>query len=256
MRYLGFSGHAPVPFENDWLMPQESLAGYLREIRRLREGYESRISILLGLEVDYLPPIITPTAPHITALGLDYTIGSIHFLGRYPDGTHWSVDHNHAETLKGIRSSFDGDVRAAVCEYYRRICNMVSSACPDVVGHLDIVKKYNISPTGDSLFAESAEWYRRAVFEALDAVAESGAVMEVNTGALARGITAEAYPSQWVVDACHFREIPLMINADAHDPSQLTACHDIAAAMLARAGYAQCMILTPEGWETSPLGER
>jgi histidinol-phosphatase (PHP family) len=130
---------------------------------------------------------------------------------------------------------------------------MVSTACPDIVGHLDLIKKCSISPRGEPLFCESEEWYHREVMECLDAIAASRAVLEVNTGAVAKGTTAEAYPSQWIVEACREREIPLMINADAHRPDQLTAGHDVGVRMLVGAGYDHTMLLTPEGWQPESI---
>ncbi len=253
MLYLGFSGHAPVPFDNDWLTPEADLSSYLSEIRGLRERYAGRIAIFVGLEVDYLPGVISPASPHIRDLGLDHVIGSVHFLGRHPGGRYWTVDHNHEETVTGIAASFGGSVEEAVREYYRRIGDMAVSTRPDIIGHFDIVKKFSADKTGPCLFSESAAWYREAVCGALDAVASSGSIVEVNTGALGRGITTEAYPSSWILQECRKREIPAMMSCDAHRPEELLDRRETAADMLRSAGYTTHTLLTPEGWRSFQL---
>src|SRR5208337_3549451 len=87
MPRLGFSGHNVVPFPTDWTMPAEQLDSYLREVRAVREEYRGRIEIFLGIEADFIPGITSPTHPRIRELNLDFTIGSVHFVGP-ADGDH------------------------------------------------------------------------------------------------------------------------------------------------------------------------
>lgn len=55
---LGFSAHAPVPFDCNWAVPQSRLKAYITEILGLKEQYQSDLQIYLGLEVDYFPDIL------------------------------------------------------------------------------------------------------------------------------------------------------------------------------------------------------
>ena len=54
LRALGFSCHAPLPFQADWVLPKSSLPVYIREISALKKKYAEKIEVYLGLEVDYL----------------------------------------------------------------------------------------------------------------------------------------------------------------------------------------------------------
>ena len=47
---IGFSGHAPMPFDAPWAMTPAGAAEYWREVSRLKEKYRGRIKILLGPE--------------------------------------------------------------------------------------------------------------------------------------------------------------------------------------------------------------
>jgi len=47
---FGFSGHAPLPFKNDWTMSKKDLLPYLIEAKRLKENYKNDIELKIGLK--------------------------------------------------------------------------------------------------------------------------------------------------------------------------------------------------------------
>lgn len=58
---LGFSSHAPLPFETIWNMDWSDLPAYAGVIRELKQRYAPRgMNILLGLEIDYIPGLCGP----------------------------------------------------------------------------------------------------------------------------------------------------------------------------------------------------
>ena len=69
---VGLSGHSFTPHDTCYCMSREGTLQYIDEVKRLREKYEGRIKVLLGLEMDYYAD--TDTAPY------DYIIGSVHYL--------------------------------------------------------------------------------------------------------------------------------------------------------------------------------
>jgi histidinol-phosphatase (PHP family) len=175
MPRLGFSGHNVVPFATEWTMPAERLASYLEEVRAAKERYRGNVDILLGMEADFIPGMTSPVAPRIRELGLDFTVGSVHFVGP-EDGDHaWTVDGPAEELETAIREGFGGSARRVVERYYRLLAMMAETAAPDIIGHFDIVKKNN---RDGRHFHEEEPWYRAAVREALEAVKESGSVLE------------------------------------------------------------------------------
>jgi len=244
LRTLGFSAHAPVPFPCAWTLPPTLLPEYLATARVLQNSCAGRLEVLVGLEVDYIPEIISPAAAQIQALNLDFTVGSVHFIGRLAGGELWTADGPAEELEQGVQESFNGGFRKAVEEYYRRIAAMVSSSPPDIVGHFDVIKKNNRE---GKYFSENAGWYRAAVALALDAVAASPCILEINTGGIVRGTSGTLYPSEWILAEALRREIPVMINTDAHWPDQLDGFYNEAASILREIGFRELTQIGREG---------
>ncbi len=222
---LGFSCHAPLPFPCDWVLSEEGFSVYAKEVGALKERYASRLQIYLGLEVDYLRGLSGPAHPAIRARGLDYTIGSVHFLDDPASGAHNEIDGSPEGYARCLASSFGGDIRAMVREYYRLVREMAAQSPPEIIGHLDVIKKNN---PGERYFSESEAWYREEVGRTLEAVAASGAILEVNTGGLARRKTDSVYPSPWILTESAALGIPTTISSDAHDPKQIAFHFDEA----------------------------
>jgi histidinol-phosphatase (PHP family) len=231
--HLGFSSHAPVPFPCAWTMPPARLPEYAAAIRALATVLESpRVS--LGMEIDWVPDIGFVYDYRANPLRLDYVIGSVHFLGILPDGSRFTVDGPPEELEAGLLGCFGGDARALVEAYYAAVVAMLKDGPVDLVGHLDLVKKNN---AGNRYFDENARWYRDALLGALAAVAASGAVLEVNSGGLARGRCHELYPAPWAIAEANRLGIPVLVTSDCHDPDGLTGAVDIAEAAVREAGY-------------------
>jgi histidinol-phosphatase (PHP family) len=242
-RYLGFSGHAPMDLPSDWLMSRANLARYLSDYRALSDG-DTGVRLFLGLEVDYLPGYSLPT--RAVWPGLDYVIGSVHYVVSPRRGEPgWTVDGPAAELDLGLDVDFGGDMRALVEAYYGCVARMVSESPPDIVAHFDLIKKNN---RDGRRFDEAASWYRKAALDALDALAVSGCVAEVNTGALNRGTLDTVYPSPWLLQEFRRRGIRMAVSSDAHRSEHLDGHFDRALRELADAGYRTRVELTEDGW--------
>lgn len=87
MLAYGFSSHVPMPFFCAWSMKAENLAVYNEQIEKLKLEYKGRVQIYRSLEIDYIPGLIGPQTSFIKEANLDYTIGSIHFVDRFADGS-------------------------------------------------------------------------------------------------------------------------------------------------------------------------
>lgn len=245
MKALGFSSHAPVPFPTDWIMKIERLEEYCRTVRALRLEYDGRIDVRLGLEIEYIPGLTGPRNPLFGACGLEYTIGSVHFVDRFEDGEHWSVDSTLEIFERGLSEIFGGDARRAVERYYTLVREMLVEQAPDILGHLDVVKKFN---PDNRFFQDSAPWYREAAFETLEAVARSGVILEVNTGQLARKSQTEANPGPWILERARELAVPVTLNSDAHHPDLVAGEFENTAALLLEIGFEKLMVLGRDGW--------
>jgi histidinol-phosphatase (PHP family) len=252
VRAYGFSSHAPVPFDCNWSMKPEALSAYVSEIQQIKEKWQSDIQIYCGLEVDYIPGIFGPKSPILTNVGLDYTIGSIHFVDAFPDGRRWEIDGLHTFFLQGLKEIFKGDIGRAVSRYFELTRQMIEQECPNVVGHLDKIK---MQSEEGSLFSESADWYREEIMQTLQVIADVGVTVEVNTRGLYKKKVDETYPSRWVLEQMLLMNIPVMLNSDAHHPNEITQCFSESAKQLLEVGYRELCVLLDGKWQSVGFNE-
>lgn len=229
----GFSDHAPIPAGDIGSMKMDQLPEYSRKIDAMRAAYGGRIRVYKSLEVDYLPGVMNVNSPHILEAGLDYTVGAVHYVETLSDGMPWSFQRPNPVFEQGIREIFGGEARKMVERYYELVREMVENHPPDVVAHLDRIKKRNVD---GGYWDEHADWYVRAYEETLEAIAASGVILEVNTRGLYREDSGETYPSRWMVRRAHERGVPLQVNSDAHEVPHITAGYDFAYAALREMG--------------------
>jgi histidinol-phosphatase (PHP family) len=244
---LGLSGHAPCAIASEWHMKAADLPGYTAQARALAADNAPGLEILVGLEADYFPGVVSPRAVREDT-GVDFVIGSVHYLGRCADGTPWTVDGSADELTRGVRESFGGDIRRALARYFDLVGAMAASERPDIIGHFDLVKKHN-----RGLFDEQADWYHAAMAGALDAIRGSGSVVEVNTGAVSRGYRADYYPGDATLAVMARMGIPVTLGSDAHRPQHVAAHFAGALDSLRRAGYRECWRLGARGWTAVAL---
>jgi histidinol-phosphatase (PHP family) len=246
MPTYGFSSHAPIPFfECKWAMKLEELQDYVDEVYRLQRKYEDRIEILLGLEVDYLPEKMGPKADFLQTAGLDYAVGSIHFVDSFVNGRGWEIDGPLEVFKKGLNEIFGGDAKAAVTRYYELTREMLVEDCPEIVGHLDKIKMQNLR---EHFFSEDEKWYRDEVMQTLEAISKTDAIMEVNTRGLYKKRANETYPSKWVLEEALKLDISVQINSDGHTPDEILGEFGTAAELLLNVGYTSCVILIDGEW--------
>ena len=243
---IGFTSHAPLPFYKYYAMPQERLQDYCSSVQELKTKYRDRIQIYLGLEIDYIPGVIGPSSLHFKALNLDYTIGSIHLVKNgEPDGYTYTGEFGE-EFEELLHDVYGGDGAKFVRYYYSLIREMVREHKPEIIGHLDLIKNVNGGTT--IYFDETADWYKEEVLKTLYVIADSNAVLEVNTGGIARGYVKYPYPASWIIEECHKLGIPIMLNSDAHNTNHLSTYFAEAKLILKDAGYTKQRIIINEEW--------
>ena len=237
---IGFSGHAPLPIPNDFAMTPQARDAYLSHLSRLKEHYRDRIRIFIGVELDYYSE---------EDLSLyDYSIGSTHYV-KTEEGYH-AVDDSRNGVLAAIRSSFGGDPIAYARAYYENVVAFAEKMPYDIVGHFDLLTKYE---EGDGFFGACAEAYCTVAREALHAVARHKRIFEVNTGAIARGYRTTPYPARFLLEEMHALGVGIVLTSDCHDARRLTCRFSEAKELLSEIGFRSLLALTEHGWEEHPV---
>jgi len=246
---LGFSDHSPVPFKNNFAIRETELEKYVNTILGLREQY-SVLSILLALEIDFIPGITLPIEHYRNLDTFDYFIGSVHLVKNEESGNLWFIDGPDITIYdNGLKEIFSGDARNAVTAYYRQIQEMIVTQKPDIVGHLDKIKMYN----RNRFFSEEEFWYVELVEEILDAASAAGCVIEVNTRGIYKNRSETLFPGPEVLKKIRLRNIPVTITSDAHKPQELSLGFEEARKVLIELGFKSTWLKTTTGWREVPI---
>lgn len=238
---FGFSAHAPVNFETDWTMPLESFEEYIDTTKFLKEKYKDKIEIYTGLETDYYPGCTDWRRKK----GIEYTIGAVHFLLDEQTGKYLPLDGTREEFEETLEYGFRNDIHALFKAYFSQIREMLMKMPPNIVAHLDVIRKNN---SGNTFFDEDDKVYREEVLKTLDIISLTNTIVEVNTGGISRGYVSTPYPSIWVLEACRDMDIPIMVNSDSHHPDSIDFYYDEAYAILKSIGINKQRILYKNEW--------
>ncbi|MDQ7821289.1 MAG: histidinol-phosphatase HisJ family protein [Candidatus Eremiobacteraeota bacterium] len=234
LRDLGFSDHLvldPSGASHTWSMPVEKLEEYVKSVLEEKERLQGSLNIRLGIEADFFPGTAGRLKSMLEAFPFDYVIGSVHIV----DG--FCVDA-HPCTWEALSENERNEV---IVLYWRRIRELAESGLCDIIAHMDLTKKFGYYATVD---------INGPVSEALDAMVSHGLAFELNTAGAYKPV-GEFYPSPSLINECALRKIPVVITADAHDPSHITRSFDKAAGLLRESGYGSTALF--EGRRRSSL---
>jgi len=232
---IGFADHFPLELlhyrtENRVTMDGCELPEYLTDVERIRKI--SPLPVRVGVEVDYLPGSEKITAEVLAAYPLDYVIGSIHFLDGW-DFTH-SAYYNEFLTR---------DVRLVYERYFAMVEQLAASRLFDIVGHLDVVKKFGFFPRED---------WSVLVGRTCSALARAGICVELNTAGW-RAPVKEQYPAETFLEKCLLYKVPITLGSDAHKPQEVGDGLDRAVAILKKTGFTEVAVFNRRERAMLPL---
>ncbi len=236
---LGFSGHAMQGFDWEYCMSVEGQAAYTAELRAIQAEFACRpgaLKLYVGLEQDALVPAQEKAKNRTT---FDYIIGSTHYFHEPLEGAYVAVDGSRELLKRCVDQRFGGDPQAIAAAYYALHGSAVENDRPDIVGHFDLVRKYAAFL---GLNTGSAA-YRDAALSALERARRGCAVLEVNTGGIARGYEAEAFPAPFLLAAWRDMDGEVTLTSDCHDARYLDCAFDETAALLKATGFRRLLRL-------------
>lgn len=224
---LGFSDHSVQRLDAFTGIPAPREAAYRAGIRALAAEYAPRIRVYLGLEWDSEFGLADPAQYDYILLSAHYVLGG---------GGRALVDcrPRRAAVFALRRAMYAGDGEAMAADYFERLGRRALERRPDILGHFDLVKYFN---AGGELYDRDSPRVRRAQLQVLERIRESGALLEVNTGGMARGYVDEPYPSRDILRAWREMGGGVILGSDCHDAALLDYGFDQALAWLRADGF-------------------
>ncbi len=196
-----FSDHIPLPngFDAMHRMSIADMEQYLEKVTILKRRYRE-ISILFGIEADYIEGFEEYLENFLSGYPFDLVIMSIHFIKRWPPG-QWVFDFQY--TKQTIRQRYK--------DYLYVMLKGIKTGLFDIVGHLDLVKRPRFSIIDNN---------KRELIQVLDAVNQAGMSIEFNLSGLFRPIN-DFYPSLDILEMIVGKGIPIVMGSDAHKPEHV-----------------------------------
>lgn len=207
---LTITDHAPFPVDiNNRLLASE-LDCYFADIERARQTYQGQITILRGLELDYMLGTEAYNLELLARYPMDFVIGSIHYVEvpGEPMVKVWELSR-----LAG---------QAFLDRYFASLEALLDSGLFDAVGHADTL-----------LRGVPEDILMRRFEPLLELLARSGVAFELNASGLRKSsldpLTGRetqglwSYPSRVLLGQLIAREVPFTIGSDAHNPSDAGA---------------------------------
>lgn len=217
IKELGFSDHLCLHFP-EWAMQEDHFEEVKFDISEIKKENTS-VRIKFGLEVDYIEGYEKEITEYINQFPVDYIIGSVHYVN------NWNFDTNPNDYQSVVIDQFYKD-------YFRLIQKAALSGLFDIMGHVDVAKKFNYYPSFDlgAFYRQTAEIF-----------AKSGVVVELNTSGLDKPCR-EFYPGDHFLKECFLQNVPITLGSDAHSAHEVARYFNKARAKLKQVGYRKIAV--------------
>lgn len=236
LQIIGFSEHSPRPkgyvYPSDY---QEKLTAgfpsYIEEVLELRrKGETEGRTVLLGLELDYLPEQEAYAEALCKAYPFDYIIGGLHFQGKW--GFDFTADDWIGKSLEEQFAIFE--------QYYKDLARLCRTGLFQIAAHPDLVKIFSIEAFRQWLDSRSAV---ALITEALLVMKEHGVIMELSSAGLRKPCN-EIYPGPRIMGIAAQLELPICFSSDAHCVNTPAYAFAELARYAASFGYSESCVVS------------
>ena len=205
----GFTPHGPISIDSSCNMKKEMVKDYLKEIQRLRRQFP-QIKILAGMEVDLIDEFNGPSSPEVKEYGLDYVIGSVHFIPNQ-QGIYHDIDGSPDRFKKYLNDFFENDLDYVVRTYWNQVQRMIKAGGFDIIGHID---KIALNASSIDPEIEEKKIYSELAEKTIQMAIESGKAIEINTKHWEKYKRFFPHPRYWktILD----KGILMPVNSDTH----------------------------------------
>lgn len=204
---LGLLIHSYTAFDEK-IVPAGQEQPFQQAIAALKDKYRGQIELYCGVEQDYYSQTSTD--------GFDYVIGSVHYL--HCRDEYLPVDESRERTQTIVQDYYGGDWYRYAEAYFRTVADVAEKTKPDIIGHFDLVAKFN--GEGD-LFDESHPRYVAAWQAAAERLLTYHLPFEINVGGILRAGRHEPYPTLAIQRYLASRGARVLLSGDCHTAAAL-----------------------------------
>jgi histidinol-phosphatase (PHP family) len=213
--WVGITEHTPVINKGSLYYPDEiessltpeliihRLGDYMRECRRLQRKYHDKIHIFSAMEIEtytgyeqFIPDLIARFQP-------DYIVGSVHFV----DGV--GFDYSSPFYSKAVETV--GGKDELYCRYFDQQYEMIKILKPSVVGHFDLIRKFDNDYKPRLL--KPRIWKR--IERNLELIKDLDLIMDLNLRSMYHG-AKEPYISRAILKIVRDLDIAVVPGDDSH----------------------------------------
>ncbi len=234
---IGLSDHNPMPeFFDDWRMLITDLPRYFELVDEAREALPD-FPIRLALECDHLEGREKWIDKTTVMADWDYLIGSVHYIH---DGIAVD-DPKHVSLWKSAT-----DIEHMWKMYWKLYEQMIRTGQFDFYAHPDLAKRFGLRPAGD---------LRRYYDPVIQALLDTNGVLEVSTAGLRKDVR-EIYPAREMLEMAFSAKVPILINSDAHKPTDVGVDFNQALELVRSVGYTTTVRFEKRQRKEVPLPDR
>lgn len=237
-RYIGFSAHAPLPFPCDWAIKADDLEKYTAEIYNLAQRNQSDLKILCGFEIDYLNGLGFPALQYPEVQKSELLITSIHFLenpkAENPNHKYFEIDGSYSQFLLALKA-YEFDLKKLLQAYLFATQQMINEPVGTlkIIGHID---KIILNAAKTTEFVGLENWFYDELFQIAKCSSSCFDFIEINTRAIYKKALNNPYPKLEFISKLLDAKLPLIINSDAHHPSELNGSYSTLHQLLSNCG--------------------
>jgi histidinol-phosphatase (PHP family) len=203
---VGISDHTPYFGSNDdrpepgIAMAKSEFPNYVREVLDLKQEYQGKIEVLLGIEADFFPEHVEAYKSIFDQYPFDYIIGSVHQSGR--------VSIFNKKRWNGLTAKQKVEQKD---KYYELIGDSARSGLYDILGHIDAMKGF---------YPEFSAIQTKVVEHTLKMVGEYDVAVEINTSGKMKTV-GNWYPADDMLELALFHNVKVTFGSDAHSPERV-----------------------------------
>ncbi|MCX7871855.1 MAG: histidinol-phosphatase HisJ family protein [Verrucomicrobiae bacterium] len=234
LKEIGFSDHSPMPEDDfdDWRMKFSELDSYVESIRAAQKKFP-QIKIRLALEMDFIPGCEDWIKKLSALYQWDYLIGSVHYVDK-----KWDIDNPNKK---------DEWNRCNITEvwenYINRLTQAAESGLFDIIGHVDLAKKFGHFPEKDC-----SELFRNF----LRVAKKNNTLIEINTAGL-RKECRQIYPDSRILTMAKVEGVGITFGSDSHAPEEVGMDFEHAIKLAKSCGFSEYHIFESRIKKTVPL---